>query len=80
MFFGLLREARVHVYVILAIGAALGAYFASGTLRVVFIVLAVLLGALVIWGVLLAGYLTILAWSLKRRRDQRRAREAEPDK
>lgn len=38
VFFHLLREAWVHVYVILAIGAALGAYFASGILRVTLIV------------------------------------------
>jgi uncharacterized membrane protein len=65
-FFHLLREARVHVYVILAIGAALGAYFTSGTLRVALIVLAILLGALAVWGVLVAARLTILVWGLKR--------------
>jgi hypothetical protein len=38
-------------------------------------VLVVLLGALVIWDLLLAAYLTTLAWGLKRWRDQRRARK-----
>jgi hypothetical protein len=48
VFLHLLRETRVHVHVILAIGAALGAYFTSGIIRVALIVVAVLLGALVI--------------------------------
>jgi hypothetical protein len=69
-FFHLLRESRVYVHVILAVGAALGAYFASGNLRVVLIVVAVLLGALVIWVVLVAAYGTILLWVIKRFRDQ----------
>lgn len=49
-----------------------------GKLRIALIGLAVLLGALIIWDVLMAMYLTILAWGLKRWRDQRRAREADP--
>jgi len=79
LFFYLLRETRVHVPVILAVGAALGAYFASGILRVVLIVVAVLLGALITWDVLVAAYGTILGWGLKRWLDQQRAREAKPD-
>jgi hypothetical protein len=78
VFFRLLRETRVHIHVILAIGAAVGAYFASGIIRFALIVLAVLLGALVIWDVLVAVYLTSLAWGLKRWRDQRRTRDAHP--
>jgi hypothetical protein len=77
-FFHLLGETRVHVHVILAVGAALGAYFSGGILRVVLIVVAVLLGALVTWDVLVAAYGTILVWGVKRWRDQRRAREAHP--
>jgi hypothetical protein len=55
----LLRPFAVHA--ILAAGAALGAYFASGILRVILIVLAVLLSAIIAWGVLLAvGGITLL--------------------
>lgn len=75
VFFHLLHEAGIHIRVILAIAAALGAYFASGVLRVVLITLAVLLGALVIWDVLLAAYGTGLMWGLKHWIEQRRARK-----
>jgi hypothetical protein len=64
-FFHLLRQTRVHFFVIPAIGAALGAYFTSGILHTALIVLAVLLGALVIWDVFVAAFLTILAWGLR---------------
>lgn len=68
---------------ILGIGAAVGAYFASGILRVAFIVVAVLLGALIAWDVLVAAFGTILMWSLKlwvdrTRARNRRSREAQP--
>jgi hypothetical protein len=78
VFLRLLHETGVHLHVIPAIGAALGAYFASGVLRVVLITLAVLLGALVIWDVLLAAYGTILMWGLEQWTEQRRARKAHP--
>lgn len=78
VFFHFLRETRVYVPAILAIGAALGAYFASGILRVALIVVAVLLGALVVWDILVAAYITLLAWGLKTWVDRRRARKAYP--
>ena len=78
VFFHLLSETTVYVPVILGIATVLGAYFASGVLRVALIVLAVLLGALVVWDVLVAAYLTILAWGLKTWRDRLRARKAHP--
>jgi hypothetical protein len=77
-FFYLLRETRVYIPVILATGAALGAYFASGILLVPLLVLAVLLGALVIWDVLLAASGTILLWCLRRWQVHWRDREADP--
>jgi hypothetical protein len=60
VFFHFLRETRVYVPVFLAIGAALGAYFASGILRVALIVVAIFLGALVIWDIMMAVYATRL--------------------
>jgi hypothetical protein len=83
MFFHLLRETRVYVPLSLAVGAVLGAYFASGILRDVFIVVAVLLGALLAWDVLVAAFGTILMWGLKlwvdrTRARNRRSREAQP--
>jgi len=76
VFFHFLSETRIYVPVILGIATVLGAYFASGVLRVTLIVLAVLLGALVVWDILVAAYVTILAWGLKTWIDRRRARKA----
>jgi hypothetical protein len=76
VFFHFLSETRIYVPVILGIATVLGAYFASGVLRVALIVLAVLLGALVVWDILVAAYLTILAWGLKTWIDRQRARKA----
>jgi len=78
VFLHLLRETRVYVPAFLGIATALGAYFASGVLRVALIVLAVLLGALVLWDILVAAYLTLLAWGLKTWRDRLRARKGYP--
>jgi hypothetical protein len=71
-FLHLLRETKVHVHVVLAVGAVLGAYFASSVLRIVLIVLAVLLGALTAWDVLVAAY-GILLSGVQRWLEHRRA-------